>query len=135
MDISTELQNQIVSSFETVMANSSSFKIFTGSKPANTTIANTGTLLVSLALPNDWIADPVEGEVEKNDNWETSVMLASGTAGYFRFYDSSNVCHWQGSISDEAGSGDMKLSNILFEVDGIFVMNQFSISFGGFEVV
>jgi hypothetical protein len=62
-------------------------------------------------------------------------MLANGTAGYFRFYDSSNTCHWQGSISLEDGDGDMELSNTVFELDGTFVMNQITISFLGFEIV
>ena len=38
-------------------------------------------------------------------------MAASGTAGYFRFYDASANCHMQGTITATGGGGDMTLDN------------------------
>jgi hypothetical protein len=42
-------------------------------------------------------------------DWSATAS-ASGDAGHFEIMDSSGTtCHWQGTVTDTSGSGDMKI--------------------------
>lgn len=89
-------------------------KVFTGSAPSHTGAADTGTLLVTLTLSTTAFAASTDGTttgiMTATANAITSgTAAASGTAGYFRAYDGSVVCHIQGSCGTSAA--DMILNS------------------------
>ena len=79
-------------------------KIFSGAMPATTETADSGVLLSTLTLSTTAFpasADPgTTGLATATANAITSdtSAAATGTAGYFRAYDSAGVCIVQGTV-------------------------------------
>lgn len=94
---STSLRNAIIETYETTVGASPKLQIFTGSRPTNCEDADSGTMLVEITLPVDWLSDAADGSVSKLGTWQ-GTAVASGTAGHFRLKTSGDVCHEQGSI-------------------------------------
>jgi hypothetical protein len=83
-----------------------------GSKPANCAASDSGTLLASMTLPEDWMADAASGQKAKAGTWQDTSANASGTIGHFRIKDSTGTtCHIQGSVTITGGGGDMTVDN------------------------
>lgn len=91
-------------------------KIFTGAMPATAETADSGTLLSTLTLSVTAFpasADPgTTGLATATANAITSDTnaAATGTAGYFRAYDSAGVCIVQGTVGTSLA--DMILNTI-----------------------
>lgn len=91
-------------------------KIFTGAMPATAETADSGTLLSTLTLSVTAFpasTDPTTtGLATATANAITSDTnaAASGTAGYFRAYDSAGVCIVQGTVGTSAA--DMILNTV-----------------------
>jgi hypothetical protein len=97
---------------ETAVGTSPKLVILTGSAPANCAAAETGTRLAVMTLPSDWLTNPADGTKAISGTWEDTSADNTGTAGYFRIYDSSgSTCHIQGSVTATGGGGDMTLDN------------------------
>lgn len=88
-------------------------RVYTGSAPANCGAAATGTLLVSITLPSDWMSAASGGSVAKTGTWSgTASGGAADTPGYFRIWDSGvATCHVQGGAA--IGSGDMNFDGTI----------------------
>jgi len=56
IQLSTAVRNARLDSFESTTGTSAVLKMFTGSPPANCGTADSGTLLVNMSLPSDWMA-------------------------------------------------------------------------------
>lgn len=86
----------------TALLNGGHIKIFTGTQPATCETADSGTLLVTLALNATAFAaatDGADGTAHASANTITSGTAGNtGTAGYFRAYDSGGSCHDQGDV-------------------------------------
>lgn len=110
--LSTGNRNALLDAIETEVGVSPILKIWTGAEPANPAAADSGTALASMTLPSDWMAAASGGTKALLGSWNTNSALATGTAGYFRIYDSGGVvCHIQGNITATGGGGDMTLDN------------------------
>lgn len=89
-------------------------EIYEGVMPANPTIAPGGILLVAFDLPVPAFSD---AEITANGGTATAaeidpaVALANGTAGFFRITTRNGDPLLDGSVSDLAGSGMLKLSS------------------------
>lgn len=86
--------------------------IYTGTPPANCAAGPTGTLLSSGIVGNaaGW------GSVSAGVLTAAAISadpnaIASGTAGYFRWLDSSNNVHIQGTVTATGGGGDMTMNS------------------------
>lgn len=96
-------------------------EIRTGSQPADPNSAATGTLLVDINL-----SDPAFGAASVGVATAditpalTAEAIATGTAGWFRAYDSNDVPVLDGSCSSTGGTGDCTL-NTTSIVDGVDV--------------
>ena len=88
-------------------------RIYTGSAPADCATAASGTQLVEITLPSDWMAAASSGSKAKSGTWSGTASAGSGaTPGYFRIYDSAGTtCHVQGTAG--VGSGDLSLDGTI----------------------
>lgn len=112
LQLSTAARNARLDSIESTTGTSALLRIYTGSAPADCATAASGTLLVEMTLPSDWMAAASGGSKAKLGTWEDTSANATGTAGYFRIYDSGGTtCHLQGTCSLTSGGGDMELDN------------------------
>lgn len=87
-------------------------RILTGSMPANCAAAETGTKLVEMTLPSDWMSNASSGSKALSGTWQ-STGITAGSAGYYRIVDNAGTtCHEQGTITATGGGGDMTLDNV-----------------------
>lgn len=98
--------------YETTIGEAPILEIRSGDQPANCAAADTGTLLVSMTLPTDWMAASSSGVKAKSGTWEDSSANATGTAGHYRIKNAAgSVCHEQGSVTLTGDGGDMTINN------------------------
>jgi hypothetical protein len=99
LQLSTTVRNAQLDTWETTISTSPQLRIYTGSPPADCATAASGTLLATITLPSDWMAAASGGSKAKSGTWSVAAG-ASGTAGYYRIYDSTGTtCHEQGTVS------------------------------------
>jgi hypothetical protein len=110
--LSTSVRNAMLDQIEATISTSAILKIRTGSPPANCAAADSGSVLATLNLPSDWLANASGGTKAKSGTWEDTSADATGTAGHFRVYDSGGTtCHMQGTVTATGGGGDLTLDN------------------------
>lgn len=126
---STAARNAALDAIETTIGVSPTLRIRTGAAPSDCSQADTGTVLATIALPSDWMANASAGAKAMSGTWEDVSADATGTAGHFRIYDSGGTCHVQGSCGQ--GSGDMSLDNTSLVAGQDFKVNSFSLTAGG----
>lgn len=90
-------------------------EIYSGTRPANPEAAVPGgaVLLVEFELADPAFAAPtmVGSTATANANAVAAVNgLANGTATWFRIVDSDGVAKIDGSVTDQTGTGDLKLA-------------------------
>lgn len=90
-------------------------KIYSGTRPVDVdTAISSQTVLVSFTF-----ADPAFGSAVDANNGGTATAnainpvtaSATGTASFFRAFDSNGLAILDGTVSDTSGSGDLKLSS------------------------
>ena len=130
--LSVATRNATLQALETEIGTSPILTVSTGTPPTNCASANTGTVLATMILPSDWLGTPSAGNINISGSWQDLSADASGTAGYFRLFDSTGTtCHMQGTISASGGSGDMQLDNTNIAVGQQITITSFSITAGG----
>ena len=127
VQLSTTVRNARLNSIETTIGTSAVVKIFTGSPPANCAAADSGTTLATLSLPSDYFNAASSGSMTKLGTWTVASAANSGTAGYFRMYDSTAAtCHVQGTVGT---SGADMIVNTTSVVSGqSFTINTFTLT-------
>lgn len=129
IELSTELRTARAGVIETTIGASPTLEIRTGAVPASPATADSGTLLVDIDLPSDWLAAASSGSVAKAGTWE-GVGVAAGDAGHFRIKDSGGDVHIQGTITASEGGGDMELVNVNIAVDQTVTVSSFTLTDG-----
>lgn len=131
---STTLRNNQLDQIESTTGTSARLQLYSGSPPANCAAAPTGTLLVDMALPSDWMAAASNGSKTKNGTWTGTGTAGAGSgtvAGYFRIVDSTGTtCHVQGTVTITGGGGDMTLDNPNIAQNQTVTVNTFTITAG-----
>jgi len=123
VQLSTAVRNAKLDSVETTIGTSAIMRVFSGSMPASCAAADSGTKLAELALPSDWMAAASGGSKAKSGTWSDSSADNTGTAGYWRIYDSAGTtCHMQGTITATGGGGDMTVDNTSFVAGQAFTV-------------
>lgn len=106
------VRNARLDAIETDIGTSAILKIKTGAAPADCAAADSGTVLVTMTLPSDWLAAAASGAKAKSGTWQDTSADATGTAAHFRIYDSGgSTCDIQGTVTATGGGGDMTLDN------------------------
>jgi hypothetical protein len=123
------LRNDRLDAIETAIGTSPILRIWTGAKPANCAAASTGTLLVAMTLPSNWMTDASGGVKSKNGVW-SGTGASAGTAGYFRIFESTGItCHIQGTAG--TSGTDMILDGATIAVGQVVTVLTFSITAPG----
>lgn len=127
---STGVRNARLDSIETTISTGPLLRIYTGTPPAATTDAASGTLLATITLPSDWLAAASGGAKAKSGTWSASAS-GTGTAGYFRILESSGTTtHIQGTVTATGGGGDMTVDNTSIANGQTITVNTFSLTDG-----
>lgn len=114
LQFSTGVRNALLDSIESTTGTSAVLKIFSGTAPANCATADTGTTLVTMTLPSDWMNAASGGTKTILGTWQDTSADNTGTAGYFRIYPSTPTttnATVQGTVTATGGGGDMTLDN------------------------
>lgn len=98
-------------------------RLRSGAAPASTSAARTGTVLVDMALPADWMSNVAAGVKELSGNWTGTGTAAAGagtnTGHYEIVSNDGTVVHEQGSVSAVSGGGEIELVNINIAKDQV----------------
>lgn len=109
LQYSVAVRNAKLDAVETAIGASAKLRILTGSPPSDCSQAESGTLLVEMTLPSDWMAAASGGSKAKSGTWQGTAS-GTGTAGYFRIVDNAGTtCHAQGTVG--TSGTDMIIDN------------------------
>lgn len=126
----TAVRNARLDVIETTIGAAPLLRIYSGAKPSLPSDAATGTLLVEIALPPDWLASASGGSKSKSGTW-SGAAVAAGTAGHYRVLDSAgSVCGIQGSVTAPGGGGDMTIDSTAILQGGTVAVTSYSITGG-----
>lgn len=129
LQFSVAVRNARLDAIESAIGVSAVMKIRSGAAPANCAAADAGSVLATLNLPSDYMAEASGAVKALSGSWADSSADAAGTAGHFRIYASDGVtCHAQGTITATGGGGDMEVDNTNFAAGQAFSVTAFSIS-------
>lgn len=128
--ISTAARNAAIAPVGALL-NGGTIEIRTGSQPATPGTAATGTVLGTLTLAATAFGSPSTGVITAAAITGDSSADASGTAGWFRAYDSSTNAVIDGSITATGGGGDMTLDNVAVVAGGTINMTSWTLTMPG----
>jgi hypothetical protein len=129
---STGARNAALDAIETTIGTSAILRIRTGAPPANCAAARTGTVLVTMNLPSDWLAAASSGSKVKAGTWQDTSADATGTAAHFEVMDSGGTtCHMQGTVTATSGGGDMEIDNTSIATGQQVTVTAFTLNAGG----
>ena len=128
IQFSTELRNARLDAIETITGAAPTLRIRSGAPPANTAAARTGTILATIVLPSDWLANAASGSKSiAGGPWQDASADNSGTAGHFEI-DEAGTIHIQGTVTATGGGGDMEVNNTNFAVGQPFSVTGFTLN-------
>lgn len=130
LQASTRLRNAIANAVEATLGPSAKLQIRTSAQPADCAAGDTGTLLVEIDVPSDFLSAGSGGAVAKIGTWADNAV-ALGNQGHFRFKDSTGVfTDLQGSITVTGGGGDMTTDALAVVVGQLVSVSGFTITTG-----
>ena len=111
MQYSTTVNNARLDAVETAISTAPTLKLYSGSAPANCASADTGTLLVSMTLPSDWMAAAASASKAMAGSWSGTASGGSATTPtHFRLFQGA-TCHLQGTAG--IGSGECQVNGTI----------------------
>ena len=128
LQYAVDLRNAQLDQIEAILGTSPILRIRSGAPPASVATADSGTVLVEMTLPSDWMAAAASGSKAKSGTWEDTSADASGIAGHFRIYTSGGVAKVQGTVGESAT--DMIIDNTDINAGQPVSVTSFSISAG-----
>lgn len=114
IQISDTVRDARLDAIETAIGTTPILRIYesSGTPPADESDPINGTMLAEMNLPSDWMNAASGGSKTKLGTWEDTSANATGTADYFRIWDSAGTTsHMQGTVTGTGGGGDMELDN------------------------
>jgi len=131
LQYSVAVRNARLDAVESTIGASAILEIRDGSPPANCATASSGTLLASCILPVDWMNAASGGTKTKNGTWQDMSANGTGTAGYFRIFDTTGTtCHAQGTVTLTGDGGEMTVDNTDFVTGQAFSVTTFTLTAG-----
>jgi hypothetical protein len=129
LQMSESLRNARANATETTIGASAVMKIRTGAPPASVATADSGTVLVTINLPADWLGDAAAGVKSKLGTWQDASADATGTAAHFRIYASDGTtAHIQGTVTATGGGGDLTLVTTSITATQAVTITSFSLT-------
>lgn len=126
--ISTTIRNARLDQIETTIGTNAKLWIYSGAMPSSVTTAASGTKLVSIQCPSDWMAAASAGSKAKSGTW-SATATGTGTAGYWRLLNSGGTTvGMQGTVS--TSTGDLNLDNTSIASGQTVTINTFTLTDG-----
>jgi hypothetical protein len=110
IQFSAAVRNAMGNAIEATIGTSPTLEIRTGAPPATCATADSGTVLVTMALPSDWYGAYSAGAGALAGTWQDLSADASGVAAHYRIKQ-GGTCHEQGTVTATGGGGDLTLNN------------------------
>lgn len=131
IQLSVAVGNARLDAIETQIGTSAILKMRSGAAPADCATADSGTVLATLSLPSDWMANAASRAKAKSGTWQDASADNAGNAAHFRVYDSGGAtCGIQGTVTATGGGGDMTVDNIVFAAGQSFTITSFTLTDG-----
>ena len=131
IQFATTVRNARLDAIETDTGTAAVLKIRTGAAPANCATADSGTVLVTMTLPSDWMAAANAGSKALAGTWQDASADATGTAAHFRVYKADGTtCQIQGTVTATGGGGDMELNNVSIGATQTVTVTSFTLTDG-----
>lgn len=128
LNLSTALRNARLTAIEATLGLAPVLKLRTGGRPIDCAAANTGVVLTTIVLPDDWLQAAASGQAPKAGTWQELHAAATGTAAHFRLYAADGItCHLQGSVSPPGGGGDLVLDHVNLGAGQAVTINAFTL--------
>lgn len=129
LQLSVAVRNAELDAIEATIGTSAIMKFRTGSAPATTATADSGTVVATLNLPSDYLAAASGGSKAKSGTWSDPTADNSGTIAHFRIYDSGgSTCHAQGTATITGGGGDITLDAVVITAGQPVTVNSFALN-------
>ena len=112
LTFSDAVWNAMLDAAETAIGASAILKLRSGAAPATLADASTGTVIATLNLPADWMANAAGGVKALSGTWQDSAADATGTIGHFEFCSAGGTPHLRGSVTVVGGGGNIELQNV-----------------------
>lgn len=126
LQYSVTVNNARLDAFESTTGTAAILEIRSGAAPATCATADSGTLLVSITLPSDWMNAASAASKTKLGTW-SAAAAAAGTAAHFRIKNSAGtVCHAQGTAG--TSGTDMILDNASIGSGQTVTVNTFTLN-------
>jgi hypothetical protein len=131
IQLSITVRNARLDAIETAIGTAAMLRIRTGTAPGACATADSGSVLVTMNLPSDWMAAASAGAKAKSGTWQDASADAAGTAGHFRIYDTAGTtCHLQGIVTATGGGGDLTLDNVVIAAAQVVTITGFTLTDG-----
>lgn len=93
-------RNDTLAAIETSIGTAPTFEVWSGSLPANTAAADSGSKIAEGVLPSDWLGTPSGGVIGKAGTWTVTGLAAAGggTNGLHYRIRKSGTVRAQGTI-------------------------------------
>lgn len=129
---SVAVRNARLDAIESTIGTAPLLRIYSGTKPTDCATALSGnTLLSEITLPSDWLAAASGGSKSKSGTWTDASADNTGTASFYRIYDSAGTtCHEQGTVTATGGGGDLTVDNTSFAAGQSFTISSWSYTEG-----
>jgi hypothetical protein len=109
IQLSVAVRNARLDQIESTIGTAPTLEIRTGSPPANCAASDIGTVLATMTLPSDWMANAASGAKALSGTWQDLSADSTGNAGHYRI-KAGATCHLQGTCTAAGGGGDMEIS-------------------------
>lgn len=110
MKLSNSIRNSMIGQYEVYLGANPVLEIRTGTQPSTCEDLDTGTMLASITLPNDWMTNPTNGSIALQGTWN-GIGVAAGVGGHYRLKSAGGTTHEQGTVYQIGGTGDLGLDN------------------------
>lgn len=133
IQLSASVRNAMLDAIETAIGTSAVIKLRTGAQPADTSQADSGTVVATISLASDWMAAASSGSKSFSSTpLEDSSADNSGTLAHYRVYASDGTtCHMQGTITATGGGGDMTVDNTVVVAGQDIKITSWSVNMNG----
>lgn len=128
---STTVRSALADAYESTIGASPTLEIRTGAAPANCAAADSGSVIVAIALPADWLTNPGSGSKAINGTWQANATLAgTNVAAHYRIKQGA-TCHEQGTVTVSGGGGDLELQNTSIAQGQTVTITAWNLTIGG----
>jgi hypothetical protein len=109
LTLATTARSSMAVALNGLITPGSKIEIRDGTRPAGPGTTATGTLLATIVLKNPAFTEGSNGVLTIADP-DAVTGVATGTATWFRLLTSANVAILDGKVTNNAGTGDLKLA-------------------------